>query len=173
MVRSYYRHQPAAAFGLIASNTAVRPVLDSDGKTAFVAALEDVLVWSIKRGQLLATWHEVGHTSPVTALARNPAEQDVFAVGYADGSIRLWRASTASSSVTFDGHKGSVTALAWDASGMRLASAGQDTSVILWDTISESGLFRCVHHADTCQRLALADPRHRLRLSLLQVARPP
>jgi U3 small nucleolar RNA-associated protein 12 len=142
MVRSYNRHEPTAVFGLIASNTAVRPALDADGKKAYVAALEDILVWDVKKGQLLATWHEVAHTSSVTALARNPQDKDVFAVGYADGSIRLWRASTSASYLTFNGHKGSVNCLVWDHNGMRLASAGQDTTIIAWDVIAEQGLFR-------------------------------
>ena len=142
MVRSYNRHEPTAVFGLIASNTAVRPVLDADGKTAYVAALEDILVWDVKKGELLATWHELGLSSPVTALARNPVDRDSFAVGYADGSIRLWRASTSSSFLTFHGHKSSVSAIAWDHDGMRLATAGQDTTIVLWDTIAEQGLFR-------------------------------
>lgn len=49
MVRSYLRHEPTMAFGLVASNAA-RPVLDQDCKTAYVAALEDVLVWDVKTG---------------------------------------------------------------------------------------------------------------------------
>ncbi|KDN52502.1 WD40 repeat-like protein [Tilletiaria anomala UBC 951] len=149
MVRSYNRHEPTAAFGLIASNTAVRPVLDSDGKRAYVAALEDVLVWDVKRGELLATWHEIGHISPVTAIARNPADSDVSAVGYADGTVRLWRASTGASFLTFNGHKGTVTCIAWDSNGMRLASSGQDTTIVLWDAIAEQGLFRLQGHRDS------------------------
>ena len=50
MVRSYLRHEPTQAFGVICSNTA-RSILDADGKTAYVPAMEDVLVWDIRKGE--------------------------------------------------------------------------------------------------------------------------
>ena len=50
MVRSYERHEATAAFALIGSNAA-NALLDADGKTAFLPALEDVLVWDVKRGE--------------------------------------------------------------------------------------------------------------------------
>ena len=50
MVRSYERHEAPAAFGLIGSNAA-NAILDADGKTAYLPALEDVLVWDVKRGE--------------------------------------------------------------------------------------------------------------------------
>lgn len=50
MVRSYERHEATAAFGLIGSNAA-NAILDADGKTAYLPALEDVLVWDVKRGE--------------------------------------------------------------------------------------------------------------------------
>ena len=50
MVRSYERHGPTEAFSLICSNAA-NGLLDADGKTAFLPALEDVLAWDVKRGE--------------------------------------------------------------------------------------------------------------------------
>lgn len=50
MVRSYERHEPTAAYALVCSNAA-NALLDEDGKTAFLPALEDVLVWDMKRGE--------------------------------------------------------------------------------------------------------------------------
>lgn len=50
MVRSYLRHEPTQAFGVICSNTA-RSILDADGKVAYVPALEDVLVWDVRKGE--------------------------------------------------------------------------------------------------------------------------
>ena len=86
-------------------------------------------------------WHETGMRSEVTCVTRSP-QKDTFAVGYADGSIRLWSAETGRSTVTFNGHKKAVTALAFDPVGTRLASGSQDTDLILWDVVAESGLFR-------------------------------
>ena len=89
----------------------------------------------------LAMWHEAGHRAEVSCMARSP-QKDTFAVGYADGSIRLWSASSGSVIATFNGHKKAVSTLAFDRSGTRLASGSQDTDLILWDVIGESGLFR-------------------------------
>lgn len=86
-------------------------------------------------------WHETGHRAEVTCITRSP-QKDTFAVGYADGSIRLWSASAGTSTTTFNGHKKAVTCLAFDERGTRLASGSQDTDIILWDVVGEAGLFR-------------------------------
>lgn len=89
-------------------------------------------------------WHESGHRAEVTCIVRSP-QKDTFAVGYADGSIRLWSASDGSVVANFNGHKKAITALAFDEAGARLASGSQDTDLILWDVVAEAGLFRYVY----------------------------
>jgi len=86
-------------------------------------------------------WHETGHREEVTCIMQSP-EHDSFAIGYADGSIRLWNSSSASVIATFNGHKKAITALAFDKNGTRLASGSQDTDLILWDIVGEAGLYR-------------------------------
>jgi WD40 repeat protein len=92
-----------------------------------------------KNRNQVAMWHETGHRSEVTCIVANG---DNFAVGYADGSIRLWSASSKSVTVTFNGHRKAVTALAFDRDGTRLASGAMDTEIIVWDIVGEAGLFR-------------------------------
>ena len=108
-------------------------------------------------------WHETGHRAEVTCILRSP-QKDHFAVGYADGSIRLWSASSSSVLATFNGHKKAVTALAFDESGTRLASGSQDTDLILWDVVGEAGLYRYVL-VSICAFIFL--------LTSSQLARPP
>jgi U3 small nucleolar RNA-associated protein 12 len=86
-------------------------------------------------------WHETGHREEVTCICQSPQSQ-FFAVGYADGSIRLWNKLTGSVLTTFNGHKKAITALAFDDAGVRLASGSQDTDLILWDIVGEAGLYR-------------------------------
>ena len=86
-------------------------------------------------------WHESGHRAEVTCVLRSPI-LDNFAVGYSDGSIRLWSVSSNSVITTLDGHKKAVTALAFDQEGSRLASGSQDTDLIIWDVVAEAGLYR-------------------------------
>ncbi|ETN78219.1 WD domain, G-beta repeat protein, partial [Necator americanus] len=70
-----------------------------------------------------------------------------LAVGYADGIIQLFdRKSDESNSVTFSGHKKGVNSLEFSDDGLLLASGGKDCAVILWDVVSESGLFRLNGH---------------------------
>lgn len=89
-------------------------------------------------------WHESGHRAEVTCILRSPKPEN-FAVGYSDGSIRLWNASFGSVITTFNGHKKAVTALAFDQEGSRLASGSQDTDLIIWDVVAEAGLYRQVY----------------------------
>ena len=86
-------------------------------------------------------WHETGHREEVTCIVQSP-KPDLFAVGYSDGSVRLWNATTNSVSATFNGHKKAITALCFDDGGTRLASGSQDTDIILWDIVAEAGLYR-------------------------------
>ena len=86
-------------------------------------------------------WHDTGHRAEVTCIQPSP-QVGTFAVGYADGSIRLWDAGADTVISTFNGHKKAVTALAFDRQGTRLASGSQDTDLILWDVVGEAGLFR-------------------------------
>lgn len=101
-----------------------------------------------------AMWHETGLRSLVTCLARSPVDWDAFAVGYADGSIRLWSTVTKEVTVTFNGHKSAISALAWDADGTRLASGSKDTDIIVWDVVGEVGMFRLRGHRDQITGLA-------------------
>ncbi|KAG6378831.1 WD-repeat-containing protein [Boletus reticuloceps] len=133
MVQSYLRHGPTQAFGLICSISSNSLY---DGKLAYVPALEDVLVWDMKKGHMLAMWHETGHRAEVTCIQRSP-QQNVFAVGYADGSVRLWDSTLGSVRATFNGHRKAVTALAFDTQGVKLASGSQDTDLIVWDLVAD------------------------------------
>lgn len=100
-------------------------------------------------------WHQTGLRLAVTAIARAPYPQATrFAVGYADGSIRLWDSQTSSVLLTFHGHQRAITTLAFDGMGMMLASGSQDTSVIVWDTVAESGLYRLRSHHDAITGVA-------------------
>ena len=147
-----------------------------DGKVAWVPGLEDVLKWvseylfarkyylisslmpiqNMKKGELLDMWHETGLRSEVTCIARSPLK-DTFAVGYQDGSIRLWSDFNKSVIVTLNGHRKAVTALCFDRDGARLASGSQDTDIILWDVVAENGIFRymAIHRCKLFRMLML------------------
>ncbi|KAK8853493.1 hypothetical protein IAR55_004200 [Kwoniella newhampshirensis] len=164
MVRSYMRHGPTQAFGVICSPTANSSY---DGKLAYVAGWEDILVWDVKRGEMVSMWHSAGLTSPVTHLTPAPLPSSststtphTFAVSYTDGSIRLWSFDPSSPEVeaaeivAFNGHKKSVTQMVWDRDGSRLASGGTEGEIVVWDRVGEVGLFRLKGHRGPITGLA-------------------
>ncbi|KAI8073910.1 hypothetical protein BC940DRAFT_343481 [Gongronella butleri] len=157
MVKAYLRYEPLASFGVI-NSTSSTICYDDTGKLAITPALEAVIVWDLRRGVEVARWHEFGNKAAVTGLAKSTNGKD-YAVGYADGTIRIWDMTTGQSTVTLSGHRSAVTALAFDASGTRLASGARDTDVIVWDVVAEAGLFRLKGHKDqiTCLQF-LAKP---------------
>lgn len=138
MVRSYQRHGQTECFSVIHSPNS-RSVYTTSN-LAYVAALEDVLVWDCKLGEQVGMWHIVGLKALVSCITQSPARPSLFAVGYSDGSIRLWQDGECT--VTLDGHKKQVTALCFDQAGSKLASGSQDCDVIVWDVLGETGLYR-------------------------------
>ncbi|KAL2118999.1 hypothetical protein VTJ04DRAFT_5958 [Mycothermus thermophilus] len=166
MVKSYLKFEPSKSFGVVVSPNS-NIVWSSPSRTAgkatgagqaIVAANEEVLVWDIKKGELLARWRAENSRANVTAIAQSHTDPDLFAVGYEDGSIRIWDAKIATSVVSFNGHKSAVTVLAFDKAGVRLASGAKDTDVIIWDLVAEVGLYKLRGHKDQVTGLHFVEP---------------
>ncbi|KAF2835524.1 WD40 repeat-like protein [Patellaria atrata CBS 101060] len=168
MVRSYIKYEHSQTLGIVTSATS-NVVWIADARTdalnratgagrAYVGANEEVLSWDVKKGELLSRWRDSTCNSEVTVLANSKADPDVFAVGYADGSIRVWDSRIATIIVTFNGHKSAVTTLSFDKSGVRLASGSKDTDIIIWDLVAEIGLFKLRGHKDQVTAVHLVSP---------------
>lgn len=84
----------------------------------------------------------------MTAIAQSRTDPDVFAVGYEDGSIRLWDSKISTVIVNFNGHKSAITVLVFDKTGTRLASGSRDTDVVIWDLVAEVGQYKLRGHKD-------------------------
>lgn len=113
-----------------------------------MGADEEVLCWDLKKGELLGRWKDSNCSAEVTVIARSRADPDIYAVGYGDGSIRVWDSRIATIIISFNGHKSAVTTLAFDKDGVRLASGAKDTDIIVWDLVAEVGLFKLRGHKD-------------------------
>ena len=113
-----------------------------------------MLVWEIKTGELLSRWTVTDNHAQVTTIIRSQTDPDVFAVGYEDGRIRLWDLRTATVVLAFNGHKSAITCLAFDDSGVKLASGARDTDIIVWDLVTEVGKFRLRGHKDQITSLS-------------------
>ncbi|KAK2177320.1 hypothetical protein NP493_607g01054 [Ridgeia piscesae] len=143
LTKQYLRYADAGLFNVIGSSNAnvvfIVPKSDTDSKLCAVAACEHVFIWDLRKGEKVATLYGDKHN--VVALAASPDKQHL-AVGYNDGTIRIFVLKTGQSDVTFSGHKSGITALNYDHNGMRLVSGSKDTDVIVWDIVNEAGLFR-------------------------------
>lgn len=154
MVRSYRRYEPDQSFGTIttASSNTVWSKAGSNRSAgsgrAYVGANEQVLCWDVKKGELLSRWHDKDNKSQVTCISQCDVQPDLFAVGYQDGSIRIWDALSGQIVVSFNAHRSSVTHLQFDREGSRLASGSRDTDIIIWNLLSETAEFRLKGHKD-------------------------
>ncbi|KAF2403874.1 WD40 repeat-like protein [Trichodelitschia bisporula] len=154
MVKSYNKYEAAQTFGLVNSASSnVISLPDASARAtgagqAVVGANEEVLRWDVKKGELLSRWRDSTCNAQVTAIARSAVDPDVYAVGYEDGSIRIWDSRIDSMIITFNGHKSAVTVLVFDSTGVRLASGAKDTDIIVWDLVAEVGLFKLRGHKD-------------------------
>ncbi|KAH8815062.1 WD40-repeat-containing domain protein [Xylogone sp. PMI_703] len=168
MVKSYLKYEHTKTFGLVTSSSS-NVVWCSEGSDtsarstgsgrAIVGANEEVLCWDVKKGELLSRWRDSDCQSQVTAIEQSKTDQDIFAVGYDDGSIRVWDSKIGNVIVSFNGHRSAVTILSFDQSGVRLASGSKDTDVIVWDLVAEVGLFRLRGHKDQITGLKFLHPR--------------
>ncbi|KAJ5280512.1 Small-subunit processome Utp12 [Penicillium angulare] len=158
MVKSYFKFEHSNTFGLVASASSnavwakdeqiAGAARQTGSGRAIVGASEEVLCWDVKKGELLGRWRDSACKVPVTVVTQSKTDEDIFAVGYEDGSIRIWDSRTGTIIISFNGHKSAVTQLVFDNAGVRLASGSKDTDIILWDLITEVGLFRLRGHTD-------------------------
>jgi len=112
-------------------------------KYCAVPACQHVFVWDLRKGEKM--FDLTGDQHEVTALTQSPDNQHL-AVGYSDGTVRIFDLITGQTKITFSGHKSSVTALNYDQHGMRLVSGSKDTIVIVWDIVNEAGMYRLKGH---------------------------
>lgn len=162
MVKSYDRFEQEAVFGVIATQCNILwlpPAPSQSNKLcgrAVTGGLEQILVWDIKTGELLATLSDdltpgasnaktSSPPSPVVHLAYHEAS-NIVAAGLKDGSIKVWDMTLGAVMLTFSGHKTAITTLRFDANGTRLLSGSADASIIMWDLVSEEGLFKLKGH---------------------------
>ncbi|KAJ9625507.1 beta transducin [Taxawa tesnikishii (nom. ined.)] len=175
MVKSYRKYEQSSIFGLVNSaNSNVVWTPDAFSRAtsrntgagrAYVGANEEVLCWDVKKAELLSTWHDRECRAEVTVIAQCEAQDDLFAVGYADGSIRVWDALSSNIIITFNGHRSAVTHLVFDRDGSRLASGSRDTDIILWNLLSEAAEFRLRGHKDQITGLHFIRTRNTARQS--------
>lgn len=162
LTKQYLRYAASAVFGVIASlkaNVCFVTLRGEKGRYVAVGACEHVFIWDTRKGEKVLILQ--GQKHEVTQLRPSPDGLSL-AVGYEDGSIRVFSLLSGESGITFNGHKSAVTALSYDHLGGRLVSGSKDTDVIVWDVINESGLYRLRGHKDAVTQALFLKERNLL-----------
>jgi len=158
LTKQYLRHVPHSLFNVIGSGRGGIVYLRKS--VIAVAAVAVVDVWDLRTQEKI---QRLNHTSSVkklevTCVSANPSG-DLVAVGYSDGSIRLFSPDSGDEEVTFTGHRSAITCLAFDADGLRLASGSRDTVTIVWDVVGEQGIARLQGHKGPITSVAFLEER--------------
>ncbi len=93
-------------------------------------------IWNLRGGRAIFLGDEKSgdeERSSSCSLAWNPTTNDYLASGNRTGEVKVWDMTTRKVVVCFSGHKGSITSVAWDASGQHLASSGEDGTIRIWN----------------------------------------
>ncbi len=125
--------------------------LDQGRQVITASADGAVRGYGIESGEGLFT---VGHGVPIRALA--VADDDSFATGAIDGSLRLWQAKGGAFGIHGIGNLGGeVTALAWSDDRQRIiaAVAGARPAVLVHDTTTGALLERFTNHVQPITQL--------------------
>jgi WD40 repeat protein/serine/threonine protein kinase len=85
-------------------------------------------VWDVLRGKELAKFQ---CATPLTSAAWSPDGRLIAVDG--DSMIHVWEATTGNEVHSLSGHIGFIASLAFDRSGQRLASAGHDQRIKIWN----------------------------------------
>ena len=202
MVKTYLKYELRDTYGLISTSNAVLDCHGgARALVAVTGTLDSVSAWDLARSERVWQVRDAEDTkSEVLCVAQArtsaAAAAAVVATGHSDGTVRLWPRRVARSGVvvrhtyndadapdgdadadlgavvTLAGHRGGVTALAFDAAGLLLASGARDTDVVVWDVARERGLFRLRGHTAPVTALAwLERARPAPRALLLSASR--
>jgi len=182
MPKTYLRYKNERTFNTISSGTS-NIVLASNGHSVIVGANEMIIVWNAFTGAQEKKFINEEKTFPINSIAvsKNLTQQSevmlteeeqnmqhfLVAGGYSDGSISIFDFKTTQVETTFHGHNSEVTSLIFNHDDSLLVSGGKDTFIIVWDIVSQTGMFKLSGHKGEITNLKF----HTFRLPLPGVTR--
>ncbi|GIY58042.1 WD repeat-containing protein 3 [Caerostris extrusa] len=158
----YLKFCPGKIFGIVASSSAaIVPVnlnerINLKDNFFAVPACENVYIWNLRTKEKTLVLN--GENSIVTCLIADSNHKNI-AVGYADGTVRIFSIQDGECIVSFIGHKTAVSCLIYENDSSRLASGGKDSEIVIWDVIDETGLFRLKGHKGPISKCLFYQPK--------------
>ena len=102
-------------------------------------------------------WTDPDNDAEVTMIIKSAHSSNEYAVGYGDGSVRIWNISGALK-ILLRGHASPICSMAWDPISFLLASGSRDGDIVVWDTTAESGKARLKGHRAAITKLVFLSP---------------
>ncbi len=126
-----------------------------DGGFASKPAENRIALLDARSGRVIRHWNDSGR--PSNNFEQMAFSRDSRLLASSDGKvIHLWEVATGNELCTFEGHRGEIRHLCFSADGRRLASAANDSTVVIWDLVPvRQGAVKGV--ADYWADLAAAD----------------
>ncbi|CRG94675.1 U3 snoRNA-associated small subunit rRNA processing, putative [Plasmodium gallinaceum] len=150
MVKSYDRYEFEDCFGIVNSKTSNCVFLNYNNILS--GHDECVSIWNVNEKEIKRKL-TVPFTPPyyfftyhVTYICINEKNRNILAVGYINGSIRLFDIEKNKILSTFHGHTSSICKLKFNKNGNYLCSCSKDTNIILWDVTNDKGVFKLEGH---------------------------
>ncbi|SCM11964.1 U3 small nucleolar RNA-associated protein 12, putative [Plasmodium chabaudi adami] len=151
MVKSYDRYEFEDCFGIVNSRSSNCIFFNSSH--ILTGHDEGVSLWNVQEKEIkkklivpfvppyyFFTYH-------VTYMCLSEKNKNILAVGYMNGSIRLFDIFQNKILSTFSGHTSAICKLKFN-KGNYLCSCSKDTSIILWDIVNDKGMYKLEGHTN-------------------------
>ncbi|KAI6184384.1 Utp12 domain-containing protein [Aphelenchoides bicaudatus] len=148
LTKDYLRYAYAGRCNIVGSQNGV--IQSVDKVSCAVSTAEAVTIFNMRT---LEKVNEISRDAVEVTVFRYSDDRKQLAIGYSDGEVHLYRSEGKKGEfgepIIFTGHRTGVNALAFSNDGLTLASGGKDSIVVLWDIVSESGIYRFIGHKST------------------------
>lgn len=95
----------------------------------------ELAVLEVQTGRVV--WSSAAHSGAITAIARDPDGLHFFSCAMSStNNVSRWRISDGMKVQSYAGHRMSVNALALNADGTRIATCGEEGSILIFDALT-------------------------------------
>lgn len=110
--------------------------LSPDGKNVVIRNADNAKVWNLETKQVISI---IRSESNVQSVIFSP-DGKTLAIGYNNGSVKLWNTETQQEIVTLTGHSDDINTIAFSPDGNTLATGSYDETVKLWNLKTQQNI---------------------------------